>query len=425
MKYLSTKDHNLSYPLAIAARQSLASDGSLFMPETIPNVYMGRIMELAQKGFSEVASYLASLYFHEEIPLHIIRKICKEAYNFEVPLHKFDKNISTLELFHGPTLAFKDFGARFMSRMLTQLFPKDRIRILTATSGDTGSAVAAGFYGMPNIDVYILYPKGRVSDFQERQMSCMGGNITAIQVNGSFDDCQSMVKAVFNDTDFSISNNITSANSISLLRWIPQSFYYFWAYAQWKLAGGVGNPTIVVSSGNFGNITAGMLAYKMGLPVDKFIAVTNSNDVVPVFLETGIFEPKESIHTISNAMDVGNPSNYERMIDLVGGDKDFLRDILSGVSYNDEVTADTIREVYDKYNYIIDPHSALGYRALEDSKRSGFFISTAHQSKFKEIIEPILGVDIPDHPLVGKLSKLDKHTIDMDVDVEALKALLM
>ncbi len=395
MKYYSTRTPRQLFDLHTAAKQGLAPDGGLFMPEHLPQVDMKTICELSELSFADTAAYLANLFFEEELSSEILNNICHDAYNFEVPLHRFNEQMATLELFHGPTLAFKDFGARFMARMFQHLFPDKKIVVLTATSGDTGSAVAAGFYGIDNINVCILYPKKRVSDFQERQMTTLGGNINAVCVDGSFDDCQALVKEIFNDHDFSEKYNVTSANSISLLRWIPQSFYYFYGYAQWKKLFGENMPVIAVPSGNFGNITAGIMAYKMGMPVKKFIACTNANDIIPRYLESGMFIPRESIATLSNAMDVGNPSNYERLRDLFNHSIDHMRTMIKGFRYSDTQTQNTIQEVYEKYDYIIDPHSAIGYAALQEAKEgAGFFLSTAHYSKFEQVVEPLLNIKV-------------------------------
>ncbi|MEG2319601.1 MAG: threonine synthase, partial [Mucinivorans sp.] len=366
--------------------------GGLFMPEHIPTVDMEVVMQKANISFAEMALYLSSLFFGDSLSENTLRKVSYGAFDFQIKL----SNTGALELFHGPTMAFKDFGARFMGRILNQIKTRDMV-ILTATSGDTGSAVASGFYGMDGIKVVVLYPKGRVSDFQERQMTTLGSNIKALRVDGSFDDCQAMVKEIFADSQYCSMNGITSANSISILRWIPQSFYYFYGYYLWKNQGGQVSPVIAVPSGNFGNITAGLMAHKMGLPVKQFIAATNANDTIPQLMEKGYYTPKASVTTLSNAMDVGAPSNYERLMDLYNGDIEAIRKILTAVSYTDEQTIESIRELQATQNYISDPHSAIGQRALKEYGQDGFYIATAHPCKFASVIKQALSLEAP-HP---------------------------
>ncbi len=391
------------------------------MPESIPQIDLAKLEAEADKSFADMAFYVADLIFGEDMDREVLKDIIFDAYNFALPLHKFgDSSLYTLELFHGPTLAFKDFGARFMARMLAALCPNDNTIILTATSGDTGSAVADGFYGVEGIDVYILYPEGKVSDFQERQMTTLGGNIHALRVDGSFDDCQAMVKNIFAKKELCAAKNITSANSISILRWVPQSFYYFWGYIQWKKSSGKGECDVVVPSGNFGNITAAILATKMGLPLRKFIAATNVNDTIPQFLSSGVFTPKPSIQTCANAMDVGNPSNYERLIELMSFEE--LTERMVGVSYTDEQIEQTMKQIYETYGYISDPHSAIGFAAMNDTKAEGFYASTAHSSKFADVISRALGLDV-DIPSSHK-SIMTKEKLSSPVAFDGLEALL-
>jgi threonine synthase len=354
-----------------------------------------------------MAEYLAGLFFGDELPEGELGKVARETFDFPVPLKHIGDNLYTLELFHGPTAAFKDFGAGFMGRMLGRLRGADeKLTILTATSGDTGSAVAHGFYGIPGIEVVVLYPDGKVSDLQESQMTTLGGNIHALRVAGTFDDCQRMVKEVFADSNFRSQHSVTSANSINLLRWIPQSFYYFWGWTQWRAMGGDEAPEVVVPSGNYGNLSAGMLARRMGLPVKRFVAASNANDVIPEWLRAGVYRPRPSVHTVANAMDVGAPSNYERMMTMTAGDLEAARREIVGWASSDEDIRTAIRELYNRYGYISDPHSAAGYNAARHYGTRGFWLSTAAAAKFGEVIEPVIGVapEIPERlaRLVGR-----------------------
>lgn len=393
MRYYGTRDKSKFYSLKEVALSGLAPCGGLYMPERIPQVDMNEVERLAQISFADMAYYVADLIFGEDMDPTTLRDIVFDAYSFDVPLARLgDSGISTLELFHGPTLAFKDFGARFMSRMLAALSADQRNIILTATSGDTGSAVADGFFGVEGVDVYILYPRGKVSDFQERQMTTLGGNIHPFSVSGSFDDCQAMVKEVFAQREFCRQHNITSANSISILRWVPQCFYYFWAYCSWRRGGGSGCCDVVVPSGNFGNITAAIFAYRMGLPVSRFIAATNLNDTIVRYLSDGVYSPRASVVTCANAMDVGDPSNYERLIELM--DARELSEKFFASSYCDSQILDAMGEIYAQYGYISDPHSAVGYLAYKEFSADGFYVSTAHNSKFAEVVDRALGVEV-------------------------------
>ncbi|MFI3322672.1 MAG: threonine synthase [Rikenellaceae bacterium] len=421
MRYYGTRDKSKFYTLQEAAKSGLAPCGGLYMPESIPQIEISKLEAAAEKSFADMAYYVADLIFGEDMDREVLKDIIFDAYNFALPLHRFgDSNLFTLELFHGPTLAFKDFGARFMARMLAALCPNDKTIILTATSGDTGSAVADGFYGVEGIDVYILYPEGKVSDFQERQMTTLGGNIHALRVDGTFDDCQAMVKNVFAKKELCAAKNITSANSISILRWIPQSFYYFWGYIQWKKATGAAECDVVVPSGNFGNITAAILANKMGLPIRKFIAATNANDTIPQFLKSGVYCAKPSVQTCANAMDVGNPSNYERLIELMSFEE--LTERMVGVSYSDAQIEAAMKEIYETYGYVSDPHSAVGFMAMRDTGADGFYASTAHCSKFADVIERAVGltVEIP----ASHQAIMSKEKLSQAVSFDGLEALL-
>ena len=424
MKYYSTRDKGRLAPHALkdAAFMGLAPDGGLFVPERIPAVDMAAVESAAAESYADMACYLAGLFFGEDVPQADLEAMVRRAYNFDCPLVKVGEGKYTLELFHGPTFAFKDFGARFMGGMLGLLNQSaDDLVVLTATSGDTGSAVAAGFYNVPGIKVVVLYPDGKVSDLQESQMTTLGGNIRPVRVNGNFDDCQALVKKVFADSDFRTDVNVTSANSINILRWIPQSFYYFYGWCQWKKATGAELPTIVVPSGNYGNITAGMLAHAMGLPVKGFIAGSNANDVVPEYLRCGVYSPRESVRTIANAMDVGAPSNFERMMYLYGEDFGRLTSELSGFSNTDAETREGIREMYELYGYVSDPHSAVGYNASKAYGIEGFWLSTAHQAKFREVIKDTLGREFPIPEGLQIAMRKQKHFHPMDVDVDALE----
>ena len=390
MKFYSTRDASKKlFAIADAAFLGLAPDGGLFVPERIPQVDMRRVRELAEVSYADMAGYLAGLIF-DDVPEATISDVVRKAYDFDINLHFFDQKKGALELFHGPTFAFKDFGARFMGQMTGRLNTTDGLTILTATSGDTGSAVAGGFYNVPGVDVVILYPDGKVSPLQEAQMTTLGGNIHPLRVRGNFDDCQRLVKAMFNDTDLRARKRITSANSINLLRWIPQSFYYFFAHCIWSAFTGREAADIVVPSGNYGNITAGMLAARMGMPVRRFVAASNANDVVPEFLITGDYKPRASVRTVANAMDVGAPSNFERMMWLYGNVEN-LRSEVVGFSATDAEILNAIREIEDKYCYISDPHSAVGYLAAKHYDIDGYWLSTASPAKFGEVIEKAVG----------------------------------
>jgi len=397
MRYYSTRDEakKCTYSLREAAFMGLAPDGGLFMPETIPQADLDRVEELAQNSYADMASYLSSLFFGEDVGKDMLDAMMHRIYDFQCPLHRLDDRKWVLELTSGPTIAFKDYGARFMGGMLGLIRPDDKeLTVLTATSGDTGSAVAAGFFGVPGVKVVVLYPRGKVSDLQECQMTTLGGNIFPLCVEGDFDDCQKLVKQVFNDSAFRISHNITSANSINILRWIPQSFYYFYGWHLWHKATGRGAADFVVPSGNYGNITAGMLAMRMGLPVKRFVAASNANDVIPKFLETSVYSPRRSLRTIANAMDVGAPSNYERMMSLFGGDFQALKKVTSGFSSDDNAIREGIRDIYARYGYIADPHTASGYNAAVSYDIDGILLSTAHPAKFKEVVSSSIGAEV-------------------------------
>lgn len=409
MKYYSTRDKSKKcFALSDAAFMGLAPDGGLFLPERIPQVDMKRVEELAEQSYADMALYLAQQIF-DDVDVAALESVVRSAYDFPIEMRELGDDLHTLELFQGPTHAFKDFGARFMGRMTGLLNDGGELTILTATSGDTGSAVANGFYGVEGVRVVILYPDGKVSPLQEAQMTTLGGNIHPLKVKGNFDDCQRMVKSMFRDVDLRREVRITSANSINLLRWLPQSFYYFYGYCAWKRMTGRDNPEVVVPSGNYGNLTAGMFARRMGLPLKGFVAASNANDVVPEFLQSEVYRPRASVQTVANAMDVGDPSNFERMMQLCGEDIASLRSEVRGFSCSDTEIKQAIAEIYNKYGYLSDPHSAVGYLATKQLAVDGFWLSTAHAAKFGEVVEPVAGV-APELPqslaeMVGRARK--------------------
>lgn len=430
MKYISTRSPHRSFTLREAARLGLAPDGGLFMPERIPQVSLDTVQALATESYNALAAYLAGLFFGDDLPSAQIEQAVTQAYNFAPRLASFDERLHTLELFHGPTFAFKDFGARFMGSMLGLLNDSDReLIILTATSGDTGSAVAGGFHDVPGTKVVLLYPSGRVSPLQESQMTTLGGNVHPLKIDGSFDDCQRMAKTVFADTDFCHRHGITSANSINLLRWLPQSFYYFYGWYLWSRATGRAEPpTIAVPSGNYGNLSAGMLAARMGLPVKRFIAASNANNVVPEFLRTREYRPRPSIRTLANAMDVGDPSNFERMMALCGAEFDRLWAQVRGFSASDYRIRKAIAEIYDRFGYLSDPHSAVGYLAMKSRPTAhGFWLSTAHEAKFREVLQEALPAEAIPHtlpPALEERMRLPRVFDTMGPDADQLKAFL-
>ena len=520
MRFYSTREKNPAarlFSLKEAAVMGLAPDGGLFMPERIPQVDMKRIEELSSRSFPEMAAYLASLFFDEFSESQLLQ-VCRAAFDFPIPLKcvsaaqsassaqsasaacacataSLQQSLSTpalytLELFHGPTFAFKDVGARFMGQMLGRLADKEkRINVLVATSGDTGSAVAQGFWGVEGVDVTILFPKGKVSPFQESQMTTLGKNIHPVAVEGCFDDCQRMVKELLGDKEFSARYSLTSANSINILRWIPQSFYYFWGYCQWMRATGQSlsaaqqplaaahqhqaaqpqaaqsqaaaqqhlaaahqpqtaqpaspvGPVVVVPSGNYGNIAAGMLAKKMGLPIRSFIAVSNANDTFPRLLSSGVYEPHTTIPTIANAMDVSAPSNYERIMNLYSGPEsapisapvsapksaaesalEALRKEVLGFSCSDTLIKAGIAEQYSKYGYLACPHSSTGYLLASQARIEGFWLSTAHYAKFINVISDALGKEMPLIEPFATISRQKGESITIEAQTDQLRAL--
>ncbi len=407
-----------------------APDKGLYFPEVIPEIDKKMLNEIENYSNAAIAFEVIKPFVGDVIPEDVLKNIVEETVNFDIPLVPITDNIFSLELFHGPTLAFKDIGARFMSRCLGY-FAKERIGkivVLVATSGDTGGAVANGFYDVPGIDVVILYPSGKVSSVQEKQLTTLGKNIHAIEVNGSFDDCQKMVKETFMDEALKEKVFLTSANSINVARWLPQQFYYFFLLKQWQ---DKNNPPIVaVPSGNFGNICAGLLAQKAGLPIKHFIAACNVNDTVPEFFKTGIYAPKKAIATISNAMDVGDPSNFVRILEMFGVEDNNLKNSLSSTSITDAETAKTLLQVFKENNYLLDPHGAVAYNALQtylskNPTKKGVILETAHPVKFYDVIEPIIGEAVPIPTAIAAQLKQEKKSHKMEADGGKLKEWLV
>jgi threonine synthase len=404
-------------------RRGQPDDKGLYFPEQIPRL-AGEFLDTLQKRSNEqIAFEVIRPYTGDDIAEEKLYEICAETVNFTFPLVSVSDDISALELFHGPTLAFKDVGARFMSRCL-QHFSREKSEktiVIVATSGDTGGAVANGFYGVDGVEVVILYPKGKVSRIQELQLTALGGNVTALEVKGVFDDCQALAKQALADPELQKQVFLTSANSINVARWLPQQFYYFYALRDWD---GAPSPVISVPSGNFGNICAGLLAHISGLPVAKFIAACNANDMIPDFLRTGKLAPRASVATLSNAMDVGNPSNFVRVLEIFGHDFVNLKEKLEAVSVSDEATVATMHEVYDTYRYILDPHGAVGYRALADTGRKGIFLETAHPVKF-DSVNNILGVVTVMPENLGELFTRKRERIKITPDYQELREILL
>ena len=468
MRYYSTNGKAPLATLEKAVVKGLAEDKGLYMPERIkplPKEFFDNIQDMS---LQEIAYRVADCFFGEDVDAESLRKIVNETLSFDIPLVKVEKetlsnsplkgednetlslreslsgSIYSLELFHGPTLAFKDVGARFMARLLRYFTsssssasstsftsPASLINVLVATSGDTGSAVANGFLGVEGIHVYVLYPKGKVSPIQECQFTTLGQNITAIEVDGVFDDCQALVKNAFMDEELNAQMRLTSANSINVARFLPQSFYYFWAYAQLKQIVNCksSNSKFVccVPSGNFGNICSALFGKRMGLPISRFIAANNANDIFYKYIQTGKYDPKPSVQTIANAMDVGDPSNFARILDLYGKSHEAICRDISGATYTDEQIAETMRQCLAETGYQLDPHGACGYRALQEGLREGevgFFIETAHPAKFKQTVDSICGGDVAIPERLQAFMKGTKQSIPMSKDYDSFKAFL-
>jgi len=448
MKYFSTNRRSVQVSFRDATLNGQPDDKGLYFPEKIPVLSDDFWRDFQSKSKEQIAFEVIKPYVDETIPDQTLYQICAETVNFDFPLVRITENIQALELFHGATLAFKDVGARFMSRCL-HYFSKEKSEktiVIVATSGDTGGAVANGFYDVEAVEVVILYPKGKVSRVQELQLTTLGKNITALEVAGNFDDCQTLAKTALADEDLRRKVFLTSANSINVARWLPQQFYYFYAIQQWfaedsrfKIQDSrlkirnpkseIQNPVVCVPSGNFGNVCAGILARASGLPVSKFIAATNANDVIPNFLQSGKMKTKLSVPTLSNAMDVANPSNFVRILEIFENDFPNLKENLDAVSVSDEITANVMREVFEKYGYVLDPHGAVGFYALrqyleKNPDEKGFFLETAHPVKF-DSVEKIIGTRVEISEAVKNLFSRPAHSVKMKADYEDLKNIIL
>ena len=432
MRYYSTNHQAPMATLEEAVVNGLAPDRGLYMPETIhrlPDEFFEGIEHLR---FQDIACVVADAFFGEDVEQDALHEIVWDTLQFDCPVVEVTPTIYSLELFHGPTLAFKDVGARFMARLLQYFLTcrgnNERINVLVATSGDTGSAVANGFLGVEGIHVYVLYPKGKVSPIQECQFTTLGQNITALEIDGVFDDCQRLVKSAFMDPDLNRHMRLTSANSINVARFLPQAFYYFNAYARMKELGKADRLVVCVPSGNFGNITAALFGHRMGLPVSRFIAANNSNDVFYQYLQTGEYHPQPTRQTLANAMDVGDPSNFARVIDLYGGSHERIASLIGGAAYTDYSIRAALRECYESHHYLCDPHGACGYQALKDllqAGETGVFCETAHPAKFKEKVDATVGTDtaIPDR--LAAFMRGTKQSVALSKDFGDLKAYLL
>ena len=440
MNYYSTNKQAPTATLEKAVVKGLAEDRGLYMPEHIKQL-PGEFFDNIQKmSFQEMSCRVADAFFGDDVETEELHRIVCDTLAFETPVVKVNNNIYSLELFHGPTLAFKDVGARFMARLLGYFIRKERqagslqgdVNVLVATSGDTGSAVANGFLGVEGIHVYVLYPKGKVSPIQECQFTTLGRNITAIEVDGVFDDCQALVKSAFMDAELNARMKLTSANSINVARFLPQAFYYFNAYAQLKQtahpAGTQSQLVVCVPSGNFGNICAALFAHAMGLPVKRFIAANNANDIFYQYLQTGIYNPQPSKQTLANAMDVGAPSNFARILDLYGESHERICNLISGATYSDAQIEQTMRQCHAATGYVLDPHGACGYRALQEQLQpgeTGVFCETAHPAKFKDTVERIIGHEVAIPPRLAAFMKGEKQSVPMPNSFAEFKQYLL
>ncbi len=431
MNYYSTNKQAPCANLQEAVVKGLAGDKGLYMPEEIYPLPVSFFEKMKEMTFQEIAYTVADAFFGEDIDAETLKEIVYDTLNFDVPLVHVNDNIYSLELYHGPTLAFKDVGARFMARLLGYFIRKqglNEVNVLVATSGDTGSAVANGFLGVEGIHVYVLYPKGKVSVIQECQFTTLGKNITALEVDGTFDDCQALVKSAFMDEELNARLKLTSANSINVARFLPQAFYYFYAYAQLSKLGKANDVVFCVPSGNFGNITAGLFAKRMELPVKRFIAANNRNDIFLEYLKTGKYTPRPSVATIANAMDVGDPSNFARILDLYGHSHEKICRDISGVSYTDEQIRHTVKICYTDTGYLLDPHGACGYQALKDGLQpgeTGIFLETAHPAKFLETIENIIGEKVEIPAKLQEFMKGEKQSVEISGDFKEFKTYLL
>jgi threonine synthase len=444
MGYYSTKNRELRTPLEVAVKQGMAPDKGLYMPVRIPVLSRSELEAVMQCGsLAETGLILAKKLFGDEVPAGELERLVTEALNFDTPVVQVTENIFALELFHGPTLAFKDVGARFMARLLEYYNRNNdkEVHVLVATSGDTGSAVASGFFNVPGISVHVLYPSGQVSKLQEKQFATLGGNITALEVDGSFDDCQALVKQAFADDALRERLVLTSANSINLARFLPQSFYYFRGWAQMN----ADELLIAVPSGNFGNLTAGLVAREMGLPVNTFLAASNANDVVPEYLDTAEYRPRPSVRTIANAMDVGTPSNFERILDLFDQKHDRIVQHMKGYRYSDEQIKRIIGKVYREHGYTLDPHGATGFEAAREylsdapseqhsSPRENYpkiesstkvlFLETAHPAKFPEVVNEATGGEVETPERLKAFAKGEKVSLKISAGYEEFREYL-
>jgi len=449
MKYYSTNGQAPMADLHKAVVKGLAEDRGLYMPERINKLSKSFFNNMQDMKFQDIAYNVASAFFGEDIDLDALNDLVYDTLQFDCPVVMTDssaegrlqgKDIYSLELFHGPTLAFKDVGARFMARLLQYFIrmegQQEQVNVLVATSGDTGSAVANGFLGVDGIHVYVLYPKGKVSPIQECQFTTLGKNITAIEVDGVFDDCQALVKSAFMDEELNKHMKLTSANSINVARFLPQAFYYFNAYARMKALGLADNLVMCVPSGNFGNICSALFGHAMGLPVKRFIAANNANDIFYKYLQSGKYEPKASVQTLANAMDVGDPSNFARIINLYSENNQLtpeathhrITNLISGATYTDEQIKETMRQCYEETGYILDPHGACGYQALADSLQEGevgVFCETAHPAKFKEKVDEILGIDVEIPARLKAFMEGKKQSVPMTKEFADFKQYLL
>jgi len=428
MNLYSTNNKDLKVSIREGILKSLPADKGLYMPENIPQLEKDFIESIENYSFQEIAFKVAQNFFSNSIDSDTLGTITEDAINFHAPLIKVENNISILELFHGPTLAFKDFGARFMARIMNHYWKNEnkKLNILVATSGDTGGAVAAGFSGMENINVTILYPKGKVSNLQEAQLTKWGGNIIALEVEGNFDDCQSLVKEAFIDPEINKKLNLSSANSINIARLIPQTFYYFEAFKQNKSKS---KTSFVVPSGNFGNLTAGILAKKMGLPIHKMIAATNANDVFSKYIKQGKYKPTKAISTLSNAMDIGNPSNFARIMDIYSSTWNDVKNNILSYSFNDQDTISQIIQTHKEHGYVLDPHTAVGYLAarnyLKSHEENLILLSTAHPVKFAKEMKPHISFTIPYPAKIEEELNLVGHKQEISSNYSDFKAYLL
>ncbi len=434
MLYFSTNNQVKDIPLSEVVIKGLADDKGLFMPNYIPVIPDMFYKNIEKQAFRDMAYTVAYMLFGEDVHANMLKMMVNDTLSFDVPLVKVTDRIFSLELFHGPTLAFKDVGARFMSRMLSYFVQRQEerrdVNVLVATSGDTGSAVANGFLDVEGVHVYVLYPKGQVSPVQESQFTTLGRNITALEVEGSFDDCQALVKSAFMDKELNAAMQLTSANSINVARFLPQAFYYFYAYAQLKMISeeAAANMVICVPSGNLGNLTAGLIAKRMGLPVKRFIAANNRNDIFLEYLTTGSYNPRASVSTIANAMDVGNPSNFARILNLYNHSHEAVKSEISGFSYTDDEIAATMRSCRQQTGYLLDPHGACGYQALQDGLQEGefgVFFETAHPAKFVETVSSVLNESVELPEKLQEFMKGVKQSVQLSADFNAFKSYLL